>query len=595
MKKIGLRKSIILLVVVVATLVLIQGVFIFSKNTQVIKSTNTLDDVEIPVLNKVHALKLSVVQVQQWLTDISATRAQDGLNDGFDQAEVNAKLFKQLIDELILLDEQNAEQYQSMVETFDVYYTAGKKMAMAYIDMGPVKGNKMMREFDETAENMSTAVDGLLVRTVSRISVALNNQKQATYSSRNFFIAGAMIIFITVIVMLLYVVKSFKPLVSLIDTVERLGKGDISTRAVVTSQDEIGQLSEAFNEMAQKIQDNLENEYKNTQDIKTKVSYILEGVSQAATGDLTCEMKRDQSDSIIAKLNENIQHMINNLNSLVKQVQLSVIQVTSSSTTILASSKGQEATVAEQAASTSEITATIIEMSETNKYLLETMSHIRTVAENTSHSATEGNEALVSMEYNITHLKDATESISSKLGILSEKADGINNVVTTINRIADQTNLLSLNAAIEAEKAGEYGRGFSVVASEIRRLADQTAVSTWDIEQMVKEILAAVSAGVMSMDKFTQEVNQSVESIGEVGEQLGNIISQVHAILPQIESVNDRMTSQTIGSEQIKESISQLNEMAQHTVNSLTDSNLAVEQLKSSSIDLQREVSIFKV
>ena len=202
---------------------------------------------------------------------------------------------------------------------------------------------------------------------------------------------------------------------------------------------------------------------------------------------------------------------------------------------------------------------------------------------------------MVSMEYNITHLKDATESISSKLGILSEKADGINNVVTTINRIADQTNLLSLNAAIEAEKAGEYGRGFSVVASEIRRLADQTAVSTWDIEQMVKEILAAVSAGVMGMDKFTQEVNQSVDSIGEVGEQLGNIISQVHAILPQIESVNDRMASQTIGSEQIKESISQLNEMAQHTVNSLTDSNLAVEQLKSSSIDLQREVSIFKV
>ncbi len=89
------------------------------------------------------------------------------------------------------------------------------------------------------------------------------------------------------------------------------------------------------------------------------------------------------------------------------------------------------------------------------------------------------------------------------MAALSDKASNINSVLNTITKVADQTNILSLNAAIEAEKAGEAGRGFSVVATEIRRLADQTSVSTWDIEQMLKEMQSAVSASVMGMDKFS--------------------------------------------------------------------------------------------
>jgi hypothetical protein len=104
--------------------------------------------------------------------------------------------------------------------------------------------------------------------------------------------------------------------------------------------------------------------------------------------------------------------------------------------------------------------------------------------------------------------------VNAKLAILNEKAGNINQVVVTIVKVADQTNLLSLNAAIEAEKAGEYGRGFAVVATEVRRLADQTAVATYDIEQMVREIQSAVSAGVMGMDKFSEEATVADHSSG---------------------------------------------------------------------------------
>ena len=144
--------------------------------------------------------------------------------------------------------------------------------------------------------------------------------------------------------------------------------------------------------------------------------------------------------------------------------------------------------------------------------------------------------------------------------------------MTTITKVADQTNLLSLNAAIEAEKAGEYGRGFAVVATEIRRLADQTAVATYDIDQMVKEIQSAVAAGVMGMDKFSEEVRRGMQEVQQVGGQLSQIIQQVQALAPRVESVNEGMQAQTTGAEQITEALMQLSEAAQQTVESLRQS-----------------------
>ena len=127
--------------------------------------------------------------------------------------------------------------------------------------------------------------------------------------------------------------------------------------------------------------------------------------------------------------------------------------------------------------------------------MVRTMTEVAEAAEQSAALAGSGQAGLTQMEETMLRVMDATGSINAKLAVLNEKAGNITQVVTTITRVADQTNLLSLNAAIEAEKAGEYGRGFSVVATEIRRLADQTAVATYDIEQMVKEIQSAVSAG----------------------------------------------------------------------------------------------------
>jgi methyl-accepting chemotaxis protein WspA len=287
--------------------------------------------------------------------------------------------------------------------------------------------------------------------------------------------------------------------------------------------------------------------------------------------------------------------MVDEVALLIGDVQKAGIQVNTSVTEIAATAKEQQATAGESAATTAEIGATSKEISATSKDLVRTMNEVSEVAEQTGVLAGSGQTGLARMEETMGHVMEAAGSINSKLAVLNVKATNINQVVTTITKVADQTNLLSLNAAIEAEKAGEYGRGFTVVATEIRRLADQTAVATHDIEQMVREIQSAASAGVMGMDKFSEEVRRGMQEIQQVGGQLSQIIHQVQTLVPRFEAVNEGMQTQATGAEQISDALVQLSEATQQTVESLRQSSLATEQLSSVSNGLRGSIARFRL
>jgi methyl-accepting chemotaxis protein WspA len=312
------------------------------------------------------------------------------------------------------------------------------------------------------------------------------------------------------------------------------------------------------------------------------------------TGDFTQRITLDRHDEF-ASLAEGFNRMTDELTTLVSEVQKSGIQINTSVNEVAATTKEQQATASEIAATTTEIGATSKEISATSKELVKTMNEVSSVAEQSASLAGSGQEGLTHMEETMRQVMEAAGSINAKLAVLNEKAGNINQVVTTITKVADQTNLLSLNAAIEAEKAGEYGKGFSVVATEIRSLADQTAVATYDIEQMVKEIQSAVSAGVMGMDKFSEEVRRGMQEVQQVGGQLSQIIQQVQALAPRFESVNEGMQAQATGAEQITQALSQLSEAVQQTVESLRQSGQAIDGLNQVSSALRNGVSRFKL
>ncbi len=451
----------------------------------------------------------------------------------------------------------------------------------------------------ETAEEISFTVTGSAGAPVLRL-VALNDFAalyKATRQTRNTSTAALMALVGAAFIVALLILNRFlfQPVKIMVEDMNRVAGGDTETSVNSRALKEFHTLANAFNAMTQKIRDIIERERQSAEDVKGKVELIQDVVTMAAQGDLTGEIMVYRDQDIVSELAGGIQQMLNSLNSLVSRIQQSGVQVTSSATEIAATAKQQEATVTEQAATTNEIKATVTEITATSKELVSTMNEVTDVAWKTSESANAGRSSLQSMEKTMHQMMEATESIGSKLAVLSEKAGNINTVVTTINRVADQTNLLSLNAAIEAEKAGEYGVGFAVVATEIRRLADQTAVATWDIEQMVKEMQSAVSAGVMGMEKFSEEVRHGVDDVRQVGSQLAHIIEQVEALIPRFEEVNEGMASQAQGGQQIRDAIIQLSESAQQTADSLRQSNGAIMQLNEAAQRLQEGASNFQV
>ncbi|WP_186021313.1 methyl-accepting chemotaxis protein [Burkholderia gladioli] len=312
------------------------------------------------------------------------------------------------------------------------------------------------------------------------------------------------------------------------------------------------------------------------------------------TGDLTRRLQLGRRDEF-GTLETGFNRMADEITSLVAQAQQSSLQVTTSVAEIAATSREQQATANETAATTTEIGATSREIFATSRDLLHTMNEVSNVAEQSATLAGMSRNGLTQMGETMRSVMDAAGSVNAKLAILNEKALNINQVVATITKVADQTNLLSLNAAIEAEKAGEYGRGFAVVATEIRRLADQTAVATYDIEQTVKEIQSAVSAGVMGMDKFSEEVRRGMLDVQQVGSQLSQIITEVQTLAPRFQLVNEGMQTQASGAEQITQALSQLSEAAQQTAESLRQSSQAIDDLTLVANGLRTSVSRFKV
>ncbi|WP_213939860.1 methyl-accepting chemotaxis protein [Pseudomonas sp. dw_612] len=328
--------------------------------------------------------------------------------------------------------------------------------------------------------------------------------------------------------------------------------------------------------------------------IMAPMNRIVQILEIMRTGDLSSRLNLERKDEFNA-VETGFNDMMTELTSLVSQAQRSSVQVTTSVTEIAATSKQQQATATETAATTTEIGATSREIAATSRDLVRTMTEVSTAADQASVLAGSGQQGLARMEDTMHSVMGAADLVNAKLAILNEKAGNINQVVVTIVKVADQTNLLSLNAAIEAEKAGEYGRGFAVVATEVRRLADQTAVATYDIEQMVREIQSAVSAGVMGMDKFSEEVRRGMSEVTQVGEQLSQIIHQVQALAPRVLMVNEGMQAQATGAEQINHALVQLGDASSQTVESLRQASFAIDELSQVAVGLRSGVSRFKV
>ena len=332
-----------------------------------------------------------------------------------------------------------------------------------------------------------------------------------------------------------------------------------------------------------------------TRSIGRRVRSAAEVADRIARGDLTERIEGSGSLDETGQLIRSMGTMDGNLNVLVGQVKQASITLNSTATEIAATAKQQEASASTFGAASTQIAAAVKEISATGKDLVKTMESVSENAAETAQLAGSGRAGLQGMESVMHDLDRATTSIAEKLGAINERSQKITNVITTITKVADQTNILSINAAIEAEKAGEFGSGFLVIAREIRRLADQTATATLDIEQMVQQMQAAVSSGVMEMDRFSDQVRRGVRDVSSAGSQLAEIIDRVNQSTESFKTVNESVQAQAEGAQQISEAMGSLSANAHQTMQSVQEFGRASTDLQTAIATLRAAVAQFKL
>lgn len=366
-----------------------------------------------------------------------------------------------------------------------------------------------------------------------------------------------------------------KRISQLTQATENFTNGNLAVRIPDPHKDEIGRQAQAFNRMAQKLEELIEHLYE-----------LLNATTALANGNLTARIPTFENEHEFSQVALSFNKMAETFETIIGRMQQIALTLTTSASEISSASKEQETIVVEQEATTHEIAIAANEISTTAKEFAITMNDVSVSADQTSDLALKGKDSLNNMELIMHNMVDASGKIANKLAVLKEKASNITSVITTITKVADQTNLLSLNASIEAEKAGEYGRSFAVIAREIRRLADQTAIATLDIEKMVNEIMSAVSSSVMGVDDFNHAIREGVEQVRTVSEQLATIIERVQSFTSRFEIVNQGMQAQSTGAEQINEAIAQLSQTARQTTEAIHQFHKTIQELNQASNEL---------
>lgn len=360
---------------------------------------------------------------------------------------------------------------------------------------------------------------------------------------------------------------------------EQFTSGRLSTRVDDPYSDDIGCLSSAFNQMAERLQE-----------LIGSLSLLQYATDELAKGNLSTRLSVPSQGEFHTTASA-FNAMAATFERAIHRLQATSYSLSGTAAEVASAAKAQEADILAQGNALQNIAASSSHIAETSRRFAETMNDVDAFAKETSRLAKEGKEAIGGMESILQEMGSGATTLSDTFVILKEKASNISGLTTAIAKVADQTNLLSLNASIEAEKAGEAGKGFGVIAREIKRLADQTALSTLDVENTVSDILSAVSMSVSGVDNFAKEFHLGATRARGIGDKMAAIIEKVQSVNAKFELVNTGMQGQLSGTEKITSALSDLNEGAKRTGLAIHQFQKTVDALKLAAAELNEIVA----
>lgn len=544
-----------LLVVLVFVGALATQIFMIQDNAAMVTE---LQEVYITTILKAENLKLNVVQVQQWLTDISATRGAEGYDDGFDEAEQHAAAFRSIVAELKKLPGTDQSRLDALLTSFEPYYETGKEMAQSYITYGPEGGNEMMESFDSVAEDINARVDEFIAVSDKNIQNVIEQIEAssgiAIYRAR---MTLAIALILCAFTWVFISMNISRPIGKVLKKLKMMAgnSGDLTQRIEFKSRDEIGALAENFNLMQESFRNIIKTIKEESESINENVIQTNENVSQlsglieeinSSAGEMSGNMSEtaasaEELDSVSADLNERI------------------------------------AGIAEMAGQEEEHSVAVRERAQ----------QLRSTAEASRNKAEQINEETQEK------LKRAIENAKEveKISVLSQ----------AILDIASQTNMLALNASIEAARAGEAGRGFAVVAQQISQLAANSRSTVNEIQAVNTVIVSAVNQLSGTADEMLSFVNGQViedySTMVETGEQYYEDAEAMYAANSSFSSTSGAMKDSMDAAGRAISEISKTTTYAADSTSEIANGLQSIEE-KSGNVKKmmeQMEESTFKL
>lgn len=590
---------------IIAVVVVVVSIFL-SVFSQMRGDQDQIRNTRLPNALIAKDMQMQVVQIQQWLTDISATRGQDGLDDGHKEAEIAHTAFLEGLKTIkaSYSADNNQKGLQEVAEVekrMADWYAVVKRMAQAYIDFGPTEGNKIMLEFD----TVSTALQKAMEPVIEEQLVIAREQIDATIDQSkvlqtSILIGAVLILGFTIIGGTLMNRGIARPLDTLTKTMNRLREGDDAARSNIRTANEFGLLSESFDAMMEERVKSQMERLKSEQAVKEEndrlnesVIALLQAVHSLSELDLT--VKAPVSEDIVGTIASALNSLSAQTGEVLSQVSNVATDVTSASLMVKQQAEAIALSAANERSEASETAAALVESSHEMAEIAKLANSCNQAAESAILTTKRALETVQNTVIGIGNTRETIRETEKRIKRLGERSQEISGAIGMINQISERTHILALNASMHAASAGEAGRGFAVVAEEVQRLAENARQATAQISTLVANIQTETSDTVAAMNRAIEQVVEGSRLAETAGHEMRATEKSTSGLVEMVRDIAATSQAQALRTDTLRERASQIQKSTEETEAAVVSSLKQSESLVEYARRLMESVRVFRL